>query len=291
MVVLVGAVGCSSPGAAGPGRQVTAVAAEDVWGSLLARLAGGRVAVSSIVRNPAVDPHDYDPKPSDAAAVADARLVVVNGLGYDPWASKLVDADPSARRVVLDVGKLVGAQPGENPHRWYMPADVHRVVDAMVAALKRIDPAGATTFDSAAAHLYGGGLKVYDDTVARIGAAFSGTPIAVSESIFDGMAAALGLRVVSPRTFSAAVAEGNEPTAGDKQAMDRLLSGRQVAVFVYNSQNTTPDVRALVATARRAGVPVVAVTETLSPPGSTFEDWQVSQLRHLEHALGAARQP
>lgn len=265
------------------------MAAEDVWGNLLSQLAGDRVAVSSIVHDPGIDPHDYEPKPSDAAAVASARLVVVNGLGYDDWASKLVGANPLAGRVVVDVGRVVGARRGDNPHRWYIPADVHRVIAEMTAALKHLAPSGAAYFDAQADHL-GRGLGAYDDAVARIRARYGGTPIGVSESIFNGMAEALGLRVVTPRSFSEAVAEGNEPTPGDKEAVNRQLSDHQVAVFVYNAQNATPDVRAMAATAGKAGIPVVAVTETLSPRGASFQDWQVRQLDELEGALaGPAR--
>jgi zinc/manganese transport system substrate-binding protein len=289
VALLAAGAGCSgsSATAAGDGRP-SAVAAEDVWGSLLAQLAGPRVKVTSIVHDPAIDPHDYDPRPTDAAAVADSRLVVVNGVGYDPWATRLIGASPKAARRVLDVGKLVGARPGQNPHRWYVPADVHRVVDEMVTDLKRIDPAGAAFFDARAAALTSDGLKAYDDAVARIRTAYAGTPVAVSESIFDGMAEALGLVVLTPRSFSNAVAEGNEPTPGDKETVDRQLAHRQVAAFVYNRQNTTPDVRALTETAGRAGVPVVAVTETLVPRGAAFQDWQLRQLLALEAAFASA---
>jgi len=284
-----GAVGSTGSPSGGKAR-ITAVAAEDMWGDLLDQLGGDRVKVSSIVSDPGVDPHDYDAKPSDSVAVADARLVVVNGVGYDGWASKLVGANPLSGRAVVDVGQVVGAKRGDNPHRWYMPADVHRVIDQMASALKRVDPGGRAWFDAQAARLQSEGLKAYDDQIARIRAAHAGTPIAISESIFAGMADALGLEVRTPPSFSDAIAEGNEPTAQDKEAVDRQIAERQVKVFVYNSQNATPDVRALAAAATKAGVPVVAVTETLSPRGATFQEWQQRQLSELERALATASQ-
>jgi zinc/manganese transport system substrate-binding protein len=287
VALVVGTAGCSSNGR-GPSARIAAVAAEDMWGNLLTQLGGDRVEVSSIIADPGIDPHDYDPKPSDSAAVADARLVVVNGLGYDGWAAKLVGANPSSGRVVVDVGRVVGARTGDNPHRWYVPADVHRVVDEMTAALDRVDPADAAYFDARADRLRSDGLKAYDDEVARIRTAYAGSPIAVSESVFAGMADALGLVVRTPPSFAAAVSEGNEPTARDKESVDRQIAERQVKVFVYNSQNTTPDVAALASAAARAGIPVVAVTETLSPRGATFQDWQQGQLTELERALAAS---
>lgn len=271
-----------------PGRPtpVVAVAAEDTWGNLLGQIGGDKVSVTSIIREPGIDAHDYDPKPSDSKAVADARLVVVNGLGYDGWASNLIDANPSSQRVVVDVGQVVGAEPGDDPHRWYHPADVHRVVKEMAAQLARIDPANAEYYTSRSDI-----LGTYDETVARIRAAHAGTPVAVSESIFVGMADALGLRVVTPPSFFDAIAEGGEPTVRDKEEVERQISQRQVELFVYNSQNATPDVRALVELAADAGVPVATVTETISPPGVSFQDWQVRQLVEVETALGTTPGP
>lgn len=293
VAVVVAGGGCAAgplpsgkPGS-GTGTEMTAVAAEDMWGSLLGQLAGDRVAVSSIIDRPGIDPHDYDPKASDSVAVADARLVVVNGLGYDGWASKLVKANPSSSRAVIDVGRVVGARDGDNPHRWYIPADVHRVAVEITAALEQIDPAGSAYFATRAAR-FADDLRPYDDQVARIRGAYAGVPIAISESIFAGMADALGLQVRTPTSFSDAIAEGNEPTAGDKGTVDRQIARHEVKVFVYNSQNATPDVRALTDAATNAGVPVVAVTETLFPRGTTFLAWQQRQLSELEAALAAA---
>jgi zinc/manganese transport system substrate-binding protein len=83
-----------------------------------------------------------------------------------------------------------------------------------------------------------------------------------------------------------AISEGTDPSAADKATVDRQVTSRQVKVFVYNSQNSTPDVQSLVDKARAAGIPVVQITETLSPAGTTFQDWQTSQLKALLNALG-----
>ena len=79
----------------GRGRTViTVVAAENFWGSIAAQLGGGHVKVTSIIDNPDADPHDYEPTAADARTVAGARFAVVNGIGYDAWADKLLAADP-----------------------------------------------------------------------------------------------------------------------------------------------------------------------------------------------------
>ena len=82
---------------AGPVFQV--VAAENFWGSIASQLAGSKAAVQSIIVNPDTDPHDYEPTASDARTMAGAKLAIVNGIGYDNWASQLLAANPVAGRV------------------------------------------------------------------------------------------------------------------------------------------------------------------------------------------------
>ena len=111
---------------AGPGgsRVIGVVAAENFWGSLVSQLGGSHVQVLSIVSDPNADPHDYESSAQDARAVAVARYVVQNGVGYDDWMSKLLAANPEAGRRVYDIGATLGKRPGDNPHLWYNPAYV-----------------------------------------------------------------------------------------------------------------------------------------------------------------------
>src|SRR6266496_3906153 len=122
----------------GNGLQV--VAAENFWGSIASQLGGDRVRVTSVIASPATDPHDYEPTAGDARTVAGAKLAIVNGIGYDPWAGKLLAASPAKGRIVLTVGDLVGVKPGRNTHRWYSPSDVQQGIAAIVGDYKRLDP-------------------------------------------------------------------------------------------------------------------------------------------------------
>jgi zinc/manganese transport system substrate-binding protein len=102
------------------------------------------------------------------------------------------------------------------------------------------------------------------------------------------MAEALRLKVLTPETFIRAIDEGDDPSAADKATYDEQIKTKQIKVFIYNSQNATPDVDALRIKALAAGIPVVTVTETLAPAGATFQAWQVTQLKALEQALAQA---
>ena len=106
--------------------------------------------MTSVITSPATDPHDYEPTAADARTMAGAKLAIVNGIGYDPWASKLLAANPVSGRVVLDVGDLVGIKPGGNPHRWYSPTDVQRVIAAIVRDYTKLDPKGRRLLRAAA---------------------------------------------------------------------------------------------------------------------------------------------
>ncbi len=136
----------SSGSSAAPGTRLRVVAAENTWGSIAAQLGGDHAEVVSLITNPDTDPHDYEPTPADARTVAEAQEVIVNGLGYDTWASRLVAADQVEGQHQLDVGHLLGLRTGANPHRWYYPDDVVLVVDQITADYQRLDPADGGEF-------------------------------------------------------------------------------------------------------------------------------------------------
>ena len=280
-----------SPGAsAGPGGgKVVAVAASiNAWGSILAQLGGAHVHETSIITNPDTDPHDYEPTPADGRTIASAALFVENGIGYDPWAAKSIAASPDPNRVVLDVGQLVGVPEGGNPHRWYSPTDVEKVADAITTDLKKIDPGDGAYFDAQRQSFENTGLARYHQLIATIKAQYAGTPVGASESIFAPLAEALGLNLLTPPSFLKAISEGTDPSAADKATIDSQISGHQIKAYVFNSQNSTPDVAAQVDEAKKTAIPVSTVTETLSPAGASFQDWQSAQLQDLQTALARA---
>jgi zinc/manganese transport system substrate-binding protein len=285
LALLVAALAAAAPAHAGGQLQV--VAAENFWGSIAAQLGGDRTQVTSVISNPATDPHDYEPTATDARTMAGARLVIVNGIGYDPWASKLVAAD-SGGQLVLDVGKLVGIAPGGNPHRWYSPANVQQVIAAIVRDYDTLDPHDAAYFAQRERAFETKSLATYKRLISTIKRRFHGVAVGASESIFAPLAGALGLDLVTPPTFLNAISEGTEPTASDIEAINRQIAKRQIAVWVYNSQNSTPDVQRITDAARKRGIAVTTVTETLSPASATFQAWQVRELEALEAALAKA---
>jgi zinc/manganese transport system substrate-binding protein len=291
IAVLLVATGCGTgSGGDGDGR-IRVVAAEASWGDLARELGGSEVDVRILVDSPSIDPHDYEPTSTDARAFAGARLAVVNGIGYDPWASKLLDANPVDGREVVEVGKVVGVSDDGNPHQWYAPDAVDAVASAITDALVELEPDRRDYFEERRRRLDEVVLADYHDRLDAIRADFAGTPIGATESLVEPLADALDLRVLTPRRFVTAVSEGLDPSAADKVTVDRQIDERAIEVLVYNPQNATPDVRHLVAAAEDAGIPIVEFTETPPRAGQSFVEWQVAQLDALRDALAESAGP
>jgi zinc/manganese transport system substrate-binding protein len=290
-VLALALIGCGRFGGPSGGAQsgrLDVVAAENTWGSIAAQLGGDRASVTSLIVNPNTDPHSYEPTAQDARTLAGAQLAIVNGLGYDSWAGKLLQAGALDRQNVLNVGATLGLHDGDNPHQWYSPVSVRRVIAAIAAAYDRLDPRDASYFAQRRRTFERYGLARYDALRREIRARYAGVPVGYSESIFQPLGDDLRLRLLTPESFAKAVAEGGDVTAADKQAVDTQASRRQIAVWVFNSQNVTPDVQRVTALARARGIPVATVTETLSPAGDSFQQWQVAQLEGLARALHRA---
>ncbi|MSY59631.1 MAG: ABC transporter substrate-binding protein [Actinobacteria bacterium] len=285
LALAIAACALAGSATAGTTTRIQVTAAESVWGGVAAELGGSYVTVTSIVANPAADPHDYEPTAIDARALAGADLAITNGAGYDPWATKLLDANPVKHRLTVEAASVVGVSTGSNPHLWYSPASVDRVASAITAALIDLDPTHRAAYAQQGRSFRSRSLHDYSATLASIRTTYAGARIGASESIVAPLAAALKLRVVTPAGLLRAVSEGADPSAKDVASAERQITEHQISVWIENIQNATPDVERLTTLARKSGIPVVSVTETPSPAGITFQAWQTAQLVALKTAL------
>jgi zinc/manganese transport system substrate-binding protein len=288
IALLAGCGRSGAPSAGGRRSGFQVVAAENFWGSIATQLAGSKASVTSIIVNPNTDPHSYEPTARDARTIAGSQMAIVNGIGYDNWAPKLLSASPSSGRVVLTVGDLLGLKDGDNPHQWYSPSSVRRVVARIVADYDRLDPADSGYFAQRERAFETRDLARYDELRREIRARYAGVAVGYSESIFQPLGEDLQLKLLTPYSFAKAIAEGTDVTASDKQTVDEQARERQIEVWVFNSQNVTPDVQRINEIARRERIPIATVTETLSPASDSFEQWQVAELEGLARALHEA---
>ncbi len=281
----------SAPRSAAPTPIIQVVAAENFWGSLVSQLGGNHTSVLSIVSDPNADPHEYEANSSDAIAISNAQLVIVNGVGYDEWALQLIAAAGNPNQVVLNVGDLNGVSVNGgivtgNPHMWYNPTYVNRTVAAMYSDLVAIQPSSTAYFQANYATLNVSLGQLYGQA-AQIRDQFAGTEVASTESIFVYLANYTHLDLVSPPAFMEAIAEGNDPPAQSEVEFQCQLQSGHVAVLVYNEQTVTPITSQMKVIAAENNVTIVGVTETIQPPGVSFQVWMDAQYLQLENALNA----
>ncbi len=274
---------CGSPGHAANGR-IRIVAGENPWGDLAAQIGGDRVRVTSIIRDPGTDPHEYEADVHTAAALAGARLVIENGLGYDDFLHKLLSASPARHRATLVVSDLVGVSGrNANPHLWYGPGYATRTARAIAAALAKEAPEHAPTFRANLTRFLGGERRVIE-IVNRIKTKYAGTKVAYTERLPGYLLDAAGLRLGTPAGFSQAVEDGNDPSPADNAAFERALTDHAVKVLIYNAQVTGSATKHLRDVANRSEVPLVGMTETM-PKQADYQTWQADQATALLAAL------
>ncbi|MDG4665326.1 zinc ABC transporter substrate-binding protein [Mycobacterium sp. 236(2023)] len=292
--------GAAAPQGDCPTTPVDIVVSVDQWGDIVSQLAGACGNVTTVLASSSVDPHDYEPAPSDAVAFEGAQLVVVNGGHYDEWAAKLAASSAPDAPVVNAVELSEHGEAGHdeaghdrdadhhheglNPHVWYNPTAVNAVSDAVTAELSKLSADGAGYFAERRAE-FATSMKPYDDAITAIKNGAAGKSYAATESVFDDMAAALGLADRTPEGYQVAAANESEPSPADLDAFLKLLSDRGVDVLIYNTQTEGSVPEQIRGAAEQAGVPVVEVTETLPPEVKSFQDWQVAQLDALAKAF------
>lgn len=311
-LALLALAGCGSEDGGGQAPQpagdtpIEVVTSTNVYGSIAEAVGGERVDVQSLIHDPAADPHSYESTPADAARVAKARVVVLNGGGYDDFMPRLVEAgggDPT----VVDVAEISGLVPpdgaadhlvGEeqhapgdehdhasfNEHFWYSLPTMQTLATRLAADLGAADPAGAAEY-TANAQAFNDRLSGMLSRAQAIGAAHQGARVAVTEPVPGYLIQTAGLTDVTPPEFSTAIEEDTDPPAAVLQETLALFQGDPVRALVVNAQTETPTTDQARQAAQTAGVPVVEVTETL-PEGTTdYVSWMGAQIDALAGAL------
>lgn len=267
----------------GVSHKLNVVAAENVWGSLAAQIGGDDVDVTSVISDPSADPHLYETGVQNAAAIAKADVVIVNGLGYDDFMTKMLDASPNPNRTVITMADVLHASPNANPHLWYDISRLDQMTAAIQAAFNTKRPEAAQRFATRTAQL-SDALKPVFNRAATIKNTYNGTPVAYTERLPGYLLAVLGLDNRTPGNFATAIEDGNEPSPADQTAMQNLITNKQIRLLFYNAQAGSPVTESIRANAQQADVPVVALTEML-PAHTTYQTWMEGQLDAIRAAL------
>jgi zinc/manganese transport system substrate-binding protein len=265
-------------------RIVQAVGAENEYADVIRQIGGGHISVLGVISDPTTDPHTYESSTTDANAVAKAQLIVQNGVGYDDFMSHLAAASPSKSRTVIDVGSMLGYKTGANPHLWYKPTTMTQVAVKIASTLARYDPADKATFNANLTRFVAS-LTPWKAALNALHRRYAGTPVAVTEPVFDYTLQAAGFTILTPHRFELAIQEGNDPSPQDAQIEANLISQKKVKAFFYNQQAVEAVTTKLLGIARAKRVPIVGVYETM-PLGKNYQSWMMAEVTAVAKALG-----
>ena len=216
--------------------KIPVLASFSILGDLVRVVGSDRVAVTTLV-GPDEDAHVFEPKASDAKNLLQTKLMVTNGLGFEPWAQKLVKSSGYKGPVaVASQGIQTRSMPGKSvetdPHAWQDPTHVLLYVRNIAAALGKLDPAGASIYQ-ANSEAYAKELQALDaDAKAQIAAIPQPKrKVITSHDAFGYFGAHYGIAFYAPQGMSTEA----EPSAKGVAQLIRQIKKEQIkAVFVEN---------------------------------------------------------
>lgn len=255
------AIGCGSD--ADDGSSLTAVATTTQVGDLVRNVAGRRGQVVQLLQ-PNSDPHDYEPRPSDARAVAEADVVFRSGGEVDGWLGDLIESAGGDAEAVTLIDRV--RRRGEDPHWWQDPRNAVLAVRAIRDALSRADPGGKAVYHRNAA-AYAARLRRLDRAVAHcIGTVPARERrLVTTHDALGYFAARYGIEVVGALIPS--LSTEAQPSAGDTDDLVRQIRAEGVkAVFPESSLDPKLEQAVSRETGARVGGQLLA--DTLGPKGS-----------------------
>ncbi|KRM94496.1 ABC transporter substrate-binding protein [Lentilactobacillus senioris DSM 24302 = JCM 17472] len=281
-VVVFILTGCGNQSAQPKTGKINVVSSLDFYGEVAKEVLGDHGKVTTLINNPSVDPHDFEPTTGDAKKVAQANVTIANGLGYDDWMQRLTSNGSETAKNVLVGEEVMHKHDGDNEHVWYNPQTMGKLATQLAATYSKIDPQHKQQY-YANAHKYQRKLRKLNQLISRVKTKVSGQKADVSEPIFDYGLEALNVKI-NDRHFENAIDKGVDPTPADIKKIQTDIKDHRIAFFVDNKQVSSHTVTDLVELAQENNVPVLKVTETL-PKGQTYLEWMTSQYQALEKLL------
>jgi zinc/manganese transport system substrate-binding protein len=260
----------------------TAVAADklpvtasfSILGDVVRVVGGDRVTVTTLV-GPDEDAHVFEPKPADVKTILASKLVVTNGLGFEPWAGKLIKSAGYKGEALVATTGVKARQLKEHghhatdPHAWQNPNNVVLYARNIAAALSKVDAAGASTYQ-ANAEAYVKELQALDTWAKEQFAAIPAPKrkVITSHDAFGYFAAQYGITFLAPRGVNA----DTEPSAKQVAQLIQQIQREKIrAVFVENMSD--PKLVAQLSKDAGAKVGATLFVDALSgpdKPGATY---------------------
>ncbi|MCB1931378.1 MAG: metal ABC transporter substrate-binding protein [Candidatus Accumulibacter sp.] len=285
------------PARAGAAAPLPVVASFSILGDLTQRIGGEYVQLTTLV-GPEADAHVYRPTPADVKTIARARLVVVNGLGFEGWIDRLIEASGYRGRIVVassgveTLGKTAAADGkhdahdhagDRDPHAWQDLAQTRHYVDNIASALGEADPANKAAYQANARRL----KQQIDALDGEIRATFERLPgdrrvVVTSHDAFAYFGRAYGIRFLAPVGLSTDA----QPSAATVGALIRQIRRQKIpAMFVEN----VSDPRLLERISQESGARIggTLYSDSLSRSGKAADTY-LGMMRHNADTLAAA---
>jgi zinc/manganese transport system substrate-binding protein len=285
-LALTGCATSSGSSDAAADGTVRVVASTNVYGSIVETIGGDHVDVTSILDDPSQDPHSFESSAQTQLAVSKADLLIENGGGYDDFMTTLAKSSNTKADTinVVDLSGLdAGSSDGFNEHVFYSYPTMVKLVAEVSKRLGDLDGADKTTFATNADALTEK-LQDLESQTAAIEKTVDGDAVAYTEPVPGYLFDAMGLDNVTPPEFSEAIEEGDDvPPAALNDTLKLFTSG-EAKLLAYNEQTSSAETEQVEKAAKKAGVPVVGVTETL-PKGEDYVSWQQANIDAVQAAL------
>jgi ABC-type Zn uptake system ZnuABC Zn-binding protein ZnuA len=270
LLLAPGVAACGSEAGAGRGEGLRVVATTAQAADFARAVGGERVTVTGLLA-PNADPHDFEVRPDDVRALADAQLVVRSGGELDEWLGEAIESSGTdAEAVTLaDHVELVE----DDPHWWQDPRNAIRAVDGLRRALAAEDPAGAAGYERAAA-AYTERLRRLDGAVESCIAKVPAVDrtLVTTHDALGYYARRYGIRVVGAVIPSRSTVA--QPSAGETARLVETIEREGVAA-IFAESSVKPDVEAAIARESGARIGRALWADTLGPEdsdGATYID-------------------
>lgn len=286
--IMFSTAGCGSTTSAGTSAApspsgddvITVVASINQWGMLAKEIGGDKVDVVSILGTTNVDAHDFEPQTSDIAAISKASVLVVNGAGYDEWATKATTGAQS----VVNAADTVGASDGDNPHLWFSSDARTAVAKEIAEAYGKAAPSSKSYFSQRLA-TWTKSENELESNMAVFSKNHPGATYAATESVAYYLMSDLKFTDITPQSYAQAMLNESEPAPADVQKMQKVLTSGKASLLINNPQEQSDMTAMVTKSADEAGVPVVDVTEQV-PEGTTgLIAWMNSLISQFDKAL------
>lgn len=245
-------------------------------------IVGDRYQVESIIKSVNVDPHSFSPSTNDSKQIADSKLIVSNGLGYDDWVNKMVAAN-SQQKNLIDFGNDVLKYPdGANEHIWFGVDHMKKLSKAIYQHMSRVDVNGNNYYYSN----YKKYLQKLDKLSAReksLKKQAQGKVAYVTEPLPYYLLKDIGVTIADTH-FAKAIEDDTDPSIKDVNQMENGMREHKVDFLVVNKQVSSSIINKVISTAKQNHIPIVYFTETL-PADLGYYDWMSNNLNQLERVV------